>query len=286
MVFRDIFIVVVSIFLILSLTFTSIALGLEIFLYPQVYHEAFEESNVFEKISEFKDDIPGGEFVKIPNNDLQILAEDLINNSLDYLRGDVDKLNLTLSIDSEELLSFFESQAEKLPTCAEGVTFSIDENVCIPEGVNTREFVKEFLEEQNVTILDEGKVDLKEIYGLEEEQLEKARTYVSYYNYTKYGLILLSMILLGMMFLVAKDSKRAFIFSGVSFFVSGLIIIGAMMFASNQNFLVMINLAFLADFVNALVNSFISKEMFYGIFLTLTGAILFGFSFFIKKEKS
>ena len=51
MVFRDIFIVVVSIFLILSLTFTSIALGLEIFLYPQVYHEAFEESNVFEKIS-------------------------------------------------------------------------------------------------------------------------------------------------------------------------------------------------------------------------------------------
>jgi len=270
MVFRDIFIVVVSIFLILSLTFTSIALGLEIFLYPQVYHEAFEESNVFEKISEFKDDIPGGEFVKIPNNDLQILAEDLINNSLDYLRGDVDKLNLTLSIDSEELLSFFESQAEKLPTCAEGVTFSIDENV----------------EEQNVTILDEGKVDLKEIYGLEEEQLEKARTYVSYYNYTKYGLILLSMILLGMMFLVAKDSKRAFIFSGVSFFVSGLIIIGAMMFASNQNFLVMINLAFLADFVNALVNSFISKEMFYGIFLTLTGAILFGFSFFIKKEKS
>lgn len=283
---KNMLLVVVSIFLVLALVFSSVLLTTHIFLYPDVYMKTLEKSGVYNFINNSTSQIPGGEFIEIPNGSIKSLTDGLLENTLSYFRGDSKELNLTLDVNKNKLKSFFESKVSQIQTCNNGQNpFNGSEVVCKPAGKSLSEFTDEVLAKKNITISETGKVDLKKVYGLKDDDLERLKSFVHIYQLALYGFIVLCLVLLGLIFFISKDTKIALRWTGIDLAIAGLISVAVSYLTINFMPNINIDLEIVKNMISDLTSTIISREQLYGFSLLGIGIVVFGVSFFVKNKK-
>src|SRR3989344_3812128 len=160
--------VLVSIPLIFIIFFVGIGVTLySTLLYPDVYQEALEKVDLEKLVQE-----------KIPLNDFPMpippeLAPEnlektffvLLSDVLAYARSDVDELTFKINVNQDEILGFFEQQAQAFPVCsANEIPFENGEPKCRPAQIPVREFLITFLEQKNISIEKISNPDLIQVW--------------------------------------------------------------------------------------------------------------------------
>lgn len=281
---KDFGLALISIFLVISIVIFSILGSAGMLLYSGFYEQVIDDSNIYDLAN--LSEIEGGDFIEIPNETLESLVEPLIDNSLSYIRGEDDELNLTLDINEESLRGFFEAQAEKIRICDEGEeSFTGDDVNCRPPEKNVSEFLEEVLERNNVTILEGGSVDLKEVYNLSDSDLENVRDGVQVSRMVFYGIVLLMILFIGLIFLFTRKSAKSFLmWLGSDFFAAGILVVMFGLFSSG----VLLGNLDIEDSLGGLVESavgiLLNRLSVYGFFFLFAGILIFSASFLFKSK--
>ncbi len=279
---KSILLTFLSILLVLSLFFLGIFWSLHIFIYPQVYENALSDSGAYAAIN--IPQIPGGSFIKIPEGGMPALVNSLIENTLSYLRGETPTLNLTLSVDTQKLNDFFLQSVNDLRVCNPGENPFVN-NIpnCRPADVNTSEFLDQILQSRNFTITQGEKVNLANVFGLNQTDTSKIRQYVMDYEYILYGLLALVVIFSVLIFFISPSRTR---WSGIDFFVSGILVFisGALLSPIIMNNIPN-QIQFLEIISKDLSQAFLSRLQTYSFIAAGIGVLGFALSFFIKKKK-
>lgn len=289
---KNILIAFISCLLIISIVISVTLITTNSLLQPEIYAEVIDETNVsdFIDLENSTSKIPGGEFIEIPEESAEVIAEDLITNFLSYLRGDSEELNLTLQVNNASLREFFLEAVERFPVCFSGENpyKGNGEPVCRPENQSSSEFLDEVLEENNITIKEETSIDLTKVYGLENsEELREVRKYTKNYSLIVYAFLLLNLILAGLIFFIQReDFKKGAMTLGINLTLSGIIVIVLASVLSSLSGNANINSELARKFVASMTNYLISRYNLYGWVTLGIGAITTGSSFLIKKKNT
>ena len=272
----------ISLLLVLSIFILGIFWSLHTFIYPQIYEKALGDSGAYNSfnLSEIQG---GGNFIKIGSGGIQPVVNRLLENTLSYLRGDTSKLNWTLEVGRQKLKDLFVKDAEELRVCNSGESsFNGTEPVCRPRDVNASEYLDQVLDKKNFTLLEEGKVDLANFLGVNKTGLEGVRNYVMNYNEIFYGLIVLIVLLIGVIFFVSDSWTR---WSGADLFLGGA---GVFAISSIISQILLISIpsevSFLQKTLNELFGIFTGRLQTYSYVFLGWGILFFVISFFIKKK--
>ncbi len=282
---KDILLVVISIFLIIFLVSSSILFTANTFLYPAIYQKVLEKNGVYGYVENSTEQVPGGQFIETSNGSMKPIVDGLLVNLLSYLRGDSKELNLNLSINGDELRAFFVKQTEDFPICAQGQNaYEGEEVICRPSNQTPNEFMEDVLKRKNMTLPQGGNVDLKEVYGLKDEDLKRAKSFIWYYQMVLYGFVIFSLLLIGLIFLVTKDLKMGMRWTGVNSAIVGMIIVIVSFSATNFIPTFNIDLQIIQNVINDVIQILLFREKTQGIVFAVVGVGLFGASFFIGQE--
>ncbi|MDP3987128.1 MAG: hypothetical protein Q8P81_02785 [Nanoarchaeota archaeon] len=285
-VIRNILLVVLSFFLIILLFISATLLTANSLLYPDVYVEALKESGAYGFLSNATEEVQGGSFIEVPEGGLDVAVEDLLTNFLSYLRGDSEELNLTIGIDGNELRSFFEEQAEKVPVCNSGEEPYSGEgdSLCRPSDTNVSEFLDEALLRGNITLPEGGRVDLAEVYGFNNSEMLQVREHIQTYNTVTYIFFFLDIVLIILIFVVSKSMKKGVMVSGINLILAGTgILVASVIVASFVN-IPNIEFALVSNIFLIVKDFIISKQNFYGILLLAVGGVLTVSSIFVRNN--
>ena len=282
-VWKNVLLIFISLFLVLSVFLLGIFWSLHTFIYPQIYEKALGDSGAYNlfNLSEIQG---GGNFLKIGSGGIQPIVNRLLENTLSYLRGDTSELNWTIEVDKQKLNDFFVKSAEDVRICNSGESsFNGTEPVCRPNDVNVSEYLNKVLDKKNFTLLEEGKVDLANFLEINKTRIEEVRIYVMNYNEIYYGLIALVVLLIGVMFFVSDSRTR---WSGADLFLGGAGVFATSLIVS-QLLLTSIpsEIGFLQKTSNELFGVFTGRLHTYSFVVTGMGIIGFVLSFFISKKK-
>jgi len=261
-------------------------------LSPSFYTDSLESSGTFDYIDENLEKIPETSFIKFPDNSSEELFEELITNFLEYIRGDSETLDLNASVDTSKVKDFFITRVEQLPVCQSEQISSQDslEGICRPQNQTSEEFLDEFLERNNITILDKDTIDLKEIYDLKKgsegrETLDNIRNAVSYY-WLAVGLIAILSMTLVFLIIIISPTKSGLKLAGISITIASIItfMIVTITSFSIQNYIPQVN-PLLNSIITAFADELIVRLYISSLIAFTAGIILFIISFFIKKPK-
>lgn len=282
---KKILIIFISILLVLSLIISATLLTTNELLHEDIYLEAINESEISEFIENSTDEIPGGEFIEIPEEEIEKITENFLTNFLSYIRGDSEELNLTIEINSSSLMKFFEEEAEKFPVCLEDEEPYPNgtEPVCRPQNQTTSEFLEEFLEMNNITLSEEESINLAEIYGLEENpEFEEIRSNVSKFKPILFGFLGLVIILSLSIFFISKNYSKGTINIGINFAIAGTIILMLSIIPISFLNSISLEIELIQNFILNIANALLSKYRLYGGIILGVGAITIGIPTFIK----
>ncbi|MBI4116893.1 hypothetical protein HY449_04065 [Candidatus Pacearchaeota archaeon] len=276
----------ISLFLILSVSLLILFGGLSALLHPQIYEDALKENDFYGAInlSEFQ----GGTFVKMPDGGMEFLVNGLLENLLSYLRGDAEELNLTLQIDRENLKNFFKDKINEIPECAANES-EYDESgnpLCKAAGKTDEQFLDEFLEKKNVTVLDRENVDLSKVFNIQNESISRIRGFVKIYQLALYGLMFLFAFLTVLIFILSLDSVHSGArIIGIDFFIAGIFVLPATFLIPGilTKTINSVNLPIAADIAGQIVLGVISRINNYAYIAIGIGAVLFVLSFALGK---
>ena len=282
---KNIFIGVISLFLILSISLLIFSGGLNALLHPQVYENALKENNFYDTIDFSK--VHGGEFIKMPNG-VEFLVDNLLENFFAYIRGETEEPNLTIQIDGENLRDFFKERMNEFPECgANEDAYDAEGNPkCRPPGKTTDEFLDDFLKSKNVTILGRESVDLSNVYNLQDENISRIRGFVKLFRLAFFGLIFFSAFLTVLIFILSLDSiSSGMRTTGINFFIAGISVIPAGILIPKflTEKISSINLPIAAGIAEQVVLGVISRINFYAYVAMGIGAALFAMSFAFWK---
>ena len=210
---RNLGVFFLSLILIFSLFLFSFSLILSSFLYPTIYSETFEKAGVYEFIENNLDKSGSATFIATPNG-TKPLVKEILTNFLDYLRSDTDKLDMSVKIDTAKLNSFFTESAMGLKKCTQAQN-PFGDNPCLPDGKNASEFVEEFLQSRNLSFFEKDRVDLAEVYGINEgsqgrESIDNIREYINYYKISQIILTIFIIVVLFLIYLIQRPNIRKF----------------------------------------------------------------------------
>jgi len=278
---KNVLLVFVSFLLVLSLIFLGIFWSLHTFLYPQVYEEAFSQSGAYNLVN--LSQIDGGSFIKIPENGIEPIVNTLIENTLSYMRGGSEKFNLTLEVNKEKLNDFFLESVQKFRLCGPGEEpFNGIEPVCRPVELNVTNYLNQVLEKKNFTILQDEKVNLAEVFGINRTQTAKIRGYISSYSLALYGLAIFVLILSISIFFISESRTR---WSGIDFALGGIIVFLGGTIVFPLIFSIIPNeIGFIQSISKEILSTLSGRIQTYSIVIFIVGIFAFVWSFFIKKR--
>jgi hypothetical protein len=277
----------ISNLLAITLTVAIFGTSMQVLLYPSVYQKALDKNNVYNLIEEKA--IQGGyisEAVFNKQNPKKII-DYLLRNTLAYLRGDTETLNLTINL-NETLYAFFEERAAEYPVCKHGqLPFSGASTVCRPPDLNVSQFLDMTLERQNVSVSKLSTVNLAEVMN-KNGNITQVRDGIVIFKKIVIAAWLLSFALLMMIIMLTKKSFKSMthwidmdlISVGVGFVLPGLLL------KDKISQLVSMQLPFLEGFLTDIIFAVINTMMYYGWFLLGAAFVLMIISFFFKDKKA
>jgi len=280
--------IILSLFLIVSLLLTVTLLTANTLLYPGIYVKALEGGGGASGVlSNATESIEGRGFVNTSSEEFDTEVEKLIANFLSYLRGETNELNFTIDIESDTLRAFLEGQVYRLPVCgSEEELYSTEgDALCRPSNKTSSEFLDEVLAENNITLPASQSVDLTSVYGINTSGLGQIREGVRMYKIAIYIFLFLSLIFAMLIFVAARDIKKGSMIFGLDLVVAGIIV-----FISSLTTSLLINapdfgIEILTVLVNSIKGFIITRQNLYGVALVVSGGIVIGASFFLKKSE-
>ncbi len=282
---RSILLAFLSIILALSLFILGLFWSIHALLYPQIYENALADNNAYSLINFSQ--ITGGDLIKLPAGGVEALVNGLLENSLSYLRGNSKTLNLTVEVNTEKLNSILLDGINSLPVCSQGTDPFASGEIpsCVPSGTNSSGFLNQILQKNNLTSIENQNVNLALVLGLKQSDTAKARSYITIYRYSFYGLMAFVIALAVLMFFISPSRTR---WQGVVFLISGIIVlvsVTALLSFALQN--IPSNLwgtNTLALISKEIVNTLSSRVKIYSLVIGIIGIVAFIVSFFIKKK--
>lgn len=288
---RGVGVFLLSAVVIFLLVLFPLGLTINSILYPEIYVEAFEEGGVYDLINANLNNAQSATFIAIPEGGPKVIVNSLLSNFLSYLRSDTVVLNLTVQVDTEKLRKFFLSGVTNIPHCSSSAQNPYDEdNPCLPAGVSSNEYLEEFLEKRNLTFFESNIVDLAKVYGIEEgsqqrEGVDSIRNYIQYYQLSLIFLGVAILIVLGLIYLLQKQSLKSFYRTiSISFILSGLVIFSLVFGIKNIPSLIQAQDPIFVKMAISAINVLSYKLIIHASILFTIGVIFFIFSC-IKKDQ-
>ncbi|MBI2106764.1 hypothetical protein HYT57_02160 [Candidatus Woesearchaeota archaeon] len=288
--FRGLGTVFVSILLIFTVFTASIGVTVySIMLYPDVYKEALEKVDV-EKLAQEKiplKDIPIPIPPELASENLKKTFFILLSDVLAYARSDKNELTFKINVNQDEILSFFEQQAQAFPVCsANQIPFENGEPKCRPAQIPVKEFLITVLEQKNFSIGQISNADLIQVWDPQNNRA-KLRQYVTWFRYGIYASLLLILLLVSFIWLLRKPSIKSFARTiGINFILVGSMLL-AIFFVANKIPITHLPEGF-AELALSVIDVFkeaiLGKILIFGVVFVLIGVIGLIFSF-IKKDK-
>jgi hypothetical protein len=278
---KKILLVVISIVLVISLFVLGILWSSYTFLYPEVYKETFEKTNFYDSVT--LSQIPGGDFITLPEDGMKGILDNFIESTLSYLRGDSENLNLTFEVDSEKLDDFLLKESQKIRICNVGEeSFLGKKPNCRPPELNASEYLEEILEKNSFTVPENKRVNIAGLLGFDVGNISKIRNYTISYKYLLYGLGIFILVLSLFLFFISETKTR---WAGIDFLISGALVfsIGFLAFP-----LIIQSLSSGIGFIESASKNFLeilySRLTIYSIAIGGIGIVGIALSFFINKK--
>ncbi|MBU2503463.1 MAG: hypothetical protein KJ879_00190 [Nanoarchaeota archaeon] len=287
---RTTILVVVSIFLVLSVSLTVVLFSMNSLLYPEIYIENLEASGTYDYLDSAVENISGGlmeiNFLDIPEEGMKPMVDGALTNGLAYLRGDIDEFSVLVSVDGSGLKDFLASQMEEIPVCDDDESsIDLDGNaICRPAGESVSMFLDMMLIENGIDIPDQGYVDLAKVYDLQGGGIEEIKSYVGIYKTALYGSLILSLILITTIIFIPKEERKGLKVLGINLFISGILVTVSYLVATTFLNSASIQTEILMNFITGLMNDVLSKTILYGIIILVFGVAVFAMSFAIPEK--
>lgn len=283
----SIFIVLISILLTISLFILATLVTANSLLYPDIYMDSLNESEVTELVQESINNLTGEQFIEIQEQEIKILMEDLLTQFLAYMRGDNDTLELTINVDQERIRDLLILEIENLPICNDNqISFNIeDESICRPSNQTAEELLDMFLETSDIE-LPENQINLAEVYEIDTSELENIREQTKKIKPILYGLIFLVILFSITILIIAKDPKEGSKVLGINILITGIFVFVASLIPSSFTSSIPIEVMILKDLVISLVDGLVSKLRVYGFGSIILGIILAGIPLIIEKRNN
>jgi hypothetical protein len=278
---RAILLSFLSAILILAIFLLGVLWSIHAFLYPQIYEQTLEDNNIYSMLNTSQ--IPGGSFIKIPTDGIKGIVNNLLENTLSYLRGDSAKLNLTVTIDNSMLQDFIVQNIESLPVCKSGEN-PVQNNLptCLPPGINATEYLPQILEITNFSFPKSETVNLADVFGIKQSDTEQIRNYVILYQKVLYAVAALVALLFILMIFISPTRTR---WQGISFVLGGALVsmIGyiAIPFVL-QN--IPMTISFVSTISKQLADFLSQRTMLYARVFMGAGVVLFAISLFFGRK--
>lgn len=202
MVLRKLTLVVLSAFLIISLTVGSIGLSLQTLLYPDIYITALDKNDAYDLIEQQLMEegfIPATIFAE---QGVKATIDRFIKSTLAYIRGDAADWELTINM---TIQSFFEERAAEIEVCSPDYDPLTDE-LCRPPDMDPDEFLDMLYEIEGIDN-SEFSVDLAEVLEIN-QSLQQVRSGVQIFRKV---IILTLIIALANIFLIFILTKKSII---------------------------------------------------------------------------
>ncbi len=293
---RGVLIAVISSVIFLMLMSFGISLGMNQLLYPQVYENALEKGGAYDFIDGqaggFKSESGSINFVIMGAGGIRGQINELIEKSLEYIRGDSGRFELYWDINKTEIKEFFRKEAAKIRVCSskEIDNYYAGEVDCRPSGMTVDDFLNKELKERNVTILNdnESRINVLDIYD-KERNIEKAREIVMWYEVLRYILVLLIALFMALVILISKNKLRGglkkigatLVLAGIWLFIIAKIS-GSFLFSNIISKMMVIPA--IGKSADAIISPVVNSIGNYGLIFLVIGIASFIASFFFMKH--
>lgn len=271
---------ILAIISILILVVLSMGLVLNSLLYHQTYYDTLEKEGVYNYLEENLAKSQEATFIEAPNGRYKEVVDDVVSNILAYIRSEKDTLEIKVKVDEDKLRDFFLDRISNFPECKQGQG-PFSKNPCLPKGKTPEQFLDEFLENNNINVLEGNSFDITSVYGLEEgsegrQVLDNLRDYVSYYKKSMIVVIIMLIAMISLIFIL-----QGFRFKSSLKTISQIFLLSSLILFAIQYFLIN-----LYSSIRLVIEIVANKVGFYAITLGGIAIILFVVSFMIKEEKS
>lgn len=285
-----------AVFVALCVVLLIVLLSLNSLLYPEIYIEGLKESGALSEMEGQLQQIPVAGFIKMPDGSFEALISAMLSNLFSYLRSESDDLNMTIEIDEAKLKELVLQQLGRIRTCNPGELPNPQDpsSICMPGDQDADEIVRKFLAEQNLTILENNKLDLSKIYGLgvgspARKSLDELRKYVAVYKMAIFLFAFFIIILLSVMFFLEYHNTPGFMrWAGFPVLIAGVIVMFFAMLginAINEN-IAGSESSIMSEILKIAIKNITSELYFYSAVAIAFGLIVFLISFVARREDS
>ena len=278
--------VVISLLFIITLPAAVLGLSIQTLFYPDVYQSALEENNAYNVITD-QIEIRGQ---SIPVEMIKPISNKLIVNTLAYLRSDVQKLDLKIEVNPDDIRTAFEKNIEEIRVCDDGESFYVNGEInCRPSNIPDTEILDNVLEQQGIDINDYTSIDIAEIYN-PDETLTESREMISMFRMGVNISFILALIMISLIVLLTRSTISSMTkWLGANFLLIGILLSAAGFFLVNMASAQITNsipqqMAFLGNFAIDIMSSVLNTVMIYGIVILLAGIALFAYSYMYKEK--
>jgi hypothetical protein len=287
---RGFFLFILSTLLVATTLLSAIGFNSLYLLKSETYTPYLEESGIYNQIQNI---IPAqtGQVLVIGNETAKAVVDLVVKKVFDYINGETDTLNITISLDSKEVRDMLKQQISNLPVCEQGVDPIRDRVACKPEGVNVDEVIDKLVNSPELSEVKTESIDLAQ-YINADGTLSQVRDSVVIYKKIVYWLIFTEFLLIGLIIWIGWSGRtRGLRNIAVPITLAGLSLFSTIYFGSaglrefiGKTIPSSEQLKF-TDIVLNVFNGIYSKFLITSIIILISGAILLTCSFiFVRPE--
>ncbi len=286
---RGVGLTILTIILLLVLIIFNFSISFHQLLYPQIYKNAFDKGGVYNFLEKQTGSVGSINFVIIENNGIKGMINNLIDKTLEYLRGDNKDLGVYWEINKTEIREFFDKQASSIRLCnTEEQQKNNGETVCRPKNMTLEEFLNNELKEGNITIFDNNQTRINplDIYD-KERKIEVLKEYVKIYKYAIYLSALIILIILTIIIITERKRLRSgFEFIGIPLMIGGIIVIIISGIAGNLLYTqISTQIPFFQPAALEIITPIFHSAKINGIITITIGFVLLIIAFFTNNKK-
>ena len=266
--------------LLISVFTLGILWSLHIFLYPQVYEKALNDSGAYALINTSVG--PLENFIDMPSGGTTQLVNNLLGNALSYARGESGSPNITVGVNITDLDFFLAAESMFKSSCSPGENpFSGGIQPSCGLSNISADYINLELESAGL-LSGTNQINILALAGINSTIITGIRSYVMDYEYALYGFFALTLILIISIFFLSDSRTRwsgvYLILGGGAVFLSGYITSKVISSGLNSGTVQIV--------ARDLMGSLLSRMGEYAFVAAGLGIVFIIFSFVLKKEKS
>ena len=276
MVLKKLTLIVLSSFLILSLSVGIIGLSLQTLLYPDIYITTLEKNDAYDVVEQHLQQEGIITQTIFADEGIRPTVHRFIRSTLAYIGGDEEKWELTVNMSAQ---SFLEERAAEIEECTPDYD-PFSGELCRPPGMEPSEFLNTILEQENIQTTDLS-IDLAEVMGIQ-QSLEQIRSGVQIFR----KVIILAFIisLANALFIVILT--RTSVISMTEWIDGDLFIVSIMMFIvsiiAKKNISRILPPGLLEGLLSSIAFTVLDLMNFYAMIIIGLGLILIIIAFIVK----